>query len=300
MLKGIHPLVIICIQTIVATLIIALFVGKHSNIQKPIPPIDPKPNPYSNIKEPGDNIKWIKYLKRQEYSNPLFGPVLTDIEQHIDPSHGGKYRDHDILTWGHETTHGINSDIRNNLGKPGQNGFYCLEDCALILNEPNIKLTTVSSLVPQSVRGFRYQLYLVQQIKAWNSMPTYIMDEWVAYINGTSVGADQLKHGLHIRDNISDDAISPMEFTYYALTLCLAIKKYDPDYFKSNPEFAEFVAFNIRRSVILYRELIIHNEFKWDDKIINAFIESNDTNELKAIAIELWGQDFTNKYLLQK
>lgn len=308
MFRGYGPFVIIGVQTLTVTLIIALFVGKKSSQPAPLPPPSPpvvNPNPPPSppppdAPEPGDKVRWIKYPAKQSYNNSGFGPVLLDIERHIDPSHKGAYRDQDLLTWGHETTHGINSDIRNNLGKPGQNGFYCLEDCALVLNEPKLTITKVAPLVPRAVRGGRYQLYLVQQTSGWNDMPTYIMDEWVAYINGTSVGADQLKNGLHVRDNTSDDAIAPMEFTYYALALCSAVKKYDPDYFRTNPDFAEFVAFNIRRSVILYRELITEEKFRWDDSLVSTFISSAETADLKAVAVELWGQEFVNKYLLQK
>lgn len=47
---------IIGVQTLVAALIIALFVGKHSNTPKPLPPVV---NP----------VKWIKYPKKQNYKN---------------------------------------------------------------------------------------------------------------------------------------------------------------------------------------------------------------------------------------
>jgi hypothetical protein len=301
--KVINPLVSIVIQTFLVILIIALFVGKLT-ISSPLPPVidplpvNPIPKPVDH--EPGDHVEWIKYPKKKNYTNTAFGPVLIDIEQHIDPSHGGAYRDDDLLTWGHETTHGINRDIRINIGKVGQNGFYCLEDRAIVLNDPKLTITNVASLIPNIIRGSRYNLYLIDQAGQWDDMPTYLLDEWTAYINGTTVGADQLKHGLHVRDNKSDDAIAPMEFTYYSLALCHAIKKYDPDYFKSNPNFTEFVAFNIRRSVLVYREVINDEKFNWETTLIDSFINSPETNDLKNIAIELWGQDFANKYLLKK
>lgn len=43
-----------------------------------------------------------------------YGPVVTDIEQHLYFGH--PYRDNDKITWVHEGTHGINSLLRENTG----------------------------------------------------------------------------------------------------------------------------------------------------------------------------------------
>lgn len=305
---------VIGVQTLIATLIIALVAGKPVNKPQPItpqPPMvepvkpdeprPPNPAPPAPKAEPGDNVKWVSYQKKQDFKDADCGPVLTDIEQHIDPKHKGQYRfPKDLTTWGHETTHGINSDLRMSTGKVGVNGFYCLENRAYILPEPKLTISDVAPLVPKAVRGSRYDLYLFKQAKDWNDMPTYIMDEWVAYTNGCEVGADQIRNNLKGQDNTSDEAIGPMEFTYYTLALCQAIKKHDPDYFKNNPNFSEFVAFNVRRAVKVHKELIVHEKFKWDTKLITTFIESEETADLKAMAVELWGKAFVDKYLLNK
>lgn len=311
MSKANNPIVTIGVFTVVATLIIALIAGKPQPNPRPTPPpvvgpvnpVPPRPvppEPPRPTAEPGDNVPWINYPPRKTFSDPTCGPVLTDIERHIDPKHGTQYRFKDLTVWGHETTHGVNSDIRMTIAKHGQNGFYCLDNRAMVLTEPRCRITDVAPLVPQAVRGGRYNLYLVQQARSWNDMPTYILDEWVAYINGCEVAADQIRNGLFIQDGKSDEAISVMEFSYYALALCKAIKENDPTYFASHPEFAEFVAFNVRRSARLFRELIVDEHFSWDDQLITTFIESDATADLKAVAAELWGRDFAAKYLLTK
>jgi hypothetical protein len=307
---------LIGLQTVIFTLIIAWFQGISHKQPVPVPPGPPPivnppqpgpptpapPVPPAPAREPGDGVPWVEYKTKQNTTNAGWGKVLTDIQQHLDPKHGNTYFSNDHITHGHETTHGINSDIRNNLGKRGQNGFYCLEGRAMLLYEPSLRIRQVAPLVPQSVRGGRYQLYLVQQAGQWDDMPTYIFDEWVAYINGTTVGIDQIKNNLKGRGSgsTSDDAIAPMEFTYYALALCRAVKQHDTNYFKANPEFSEFVSFNVRRSALAFREAIQMKEFQWETKLIDNFISSADAQPLRDIAVELWGEAFCKKYLFTK
>ena len=305
MKNGMSPLVKVVSLTILAIFIIALFRGflpSHPRQTAPLPPpiTNPLPIPTQPLPstEHGDNVPWIAYTPKTSTTDNRWGAILTDIEQHLNPKHGKTYYSSDNITHGHETTHGINSDIRMALGGTGKNGFYCLHNRAIVLTDPKCRISDVAPLIPQSLRGSRYNLYLVQQAHSWNDMPTYIFDEWVAYINGTEVGIDQVKHGLYNgRGSSSDDAIAPMEFTYYALALCQTVKQKDQEYFKQHPEFSEFIAFNIRRSVLAFREAIQMKEFNWETKLIDTFISNQESHELRAIAVELWGQAFVNKYL---
>ena len=305
--KRVNSVVIILLPAAAVLVVIASLAGKPPPrvAVAPAPPVvitptrpEVKPLPPPRA-EPGDKVKWVRHEATQEFSDDRCGPVLTDIERHISPVHNGYYRDADPLTWGHETTHGINSDLRAKLARPGQNAFYCLEGKAIVLSNPKLTIRDVAAVVPPGLRGGRYNTYLASQT-GWNDTPTYILDEWVAYTNGTAVGADQWKNGKVGRAGRSDDAVSPMEFTYYTLALCVAIKKHDPGYFKNNPEFSEFVAFNIRRSVGLFRELIREENFAWDAGLVDTFTRNGEAAELKAVADELWGKDFVDKYLRVK
>jgi hypothetical protein len=157
----------------------------------------------------------------------------------------------------------------------------------------------VAPLIPQNLRSTRYRLYLISQARSWNNQPTYLFDEWVAYINGTEAGIDQVNKGLlHHSNYSSDDGIAPMEFMYYCLAFCLAVKQRDPGYFQAHPEFSEFVAFNVRRSVNCYRTAIKMPEFHWSETIIHNFQTSAEAKPLRDIALELWGQKFCQEYLL--
>jgi len=338
MTKETNPLAMIGLFTVLAIVMIALWQGilpqdKPFTPPQPPPivgPVTPPAPPVRPATEPGDNLKWITYSAKKSVGDKRWGPVLTDIEQHIDPKHGKTYYSTDNITHGHETTHGINSDIRNSLGGVGKNGFYCLENRAFLLTDPKCRISDAAPLIPKGLRGHRYNLYLIQQARDWNSIPTYIFDEWVAYINGTAVGIDQVKNGLFknratflglfaglasldselvierdseivvFKNNSSDDAIAPMEFTYYSLAVCLATKQKDPTYFQRHPEFAEFVAFNVRRSYLAYKEAIQMEQFRWDTKLIDTFITAEEARPLRELAEELWGKEFTAKYLLSR
>lgn len=111
---------------------------------------------------------------------------LGDIENRMPPGH--IYRDSDKITWGHETTHGINARLRNQYARPRGNAFYVLGNRAALIQEPPTTLTRVADAVPGYMRGRIYDLYLVNSRQWWDGEPLYMVDEWVAYCNGSAVG----------------------------------------------------------------------------------------------------------------
>lgn len=56
---------------------------------------------------------------------------------------------------------------------------------AILLTEPKTTLAQVAELVPRSLRGEVYSLYLIQMRSYWDRQPSYVFDEWVAYTNGS-------------------------------------------------------------------------------------------------------------------
>lgn len=229
--------------------------------QQQIQPLPPKPiEPKPEIKPPTKiEPEWKEYLPVRKLDPKDMGKVLTDIESHMPAGH--IYKDNDKITWGHETTHGINSNMRmkfsngvytNNVwnticGKPvfhnGRiNAFYCLENKAAVIEEPPVTIRQVAAAVPASLRGPVYNLYLVQQAGSWNNTPLYLCDEWVAYTNGSEVRRD-----LNIATR--GETVSQMiEFDVYCLTLAMLVKQtsYDDKQFKS------FLIWNIERSMDLH------------------------------------------------
>ena len=121
---------------------------------------------------------------------------MTDIVNHLPRSYGNTYYDSNRITHGHETTHGINSHLRNYKNDTGRraNGFYVLNNRGVIVPEPNMRKSAVGRYVPASLRGSRYGTY-ISGSRAWDDTPTYVLDEWVSYTNGGAVGIDLNRSG---------------------------------------------------------------------------------------------------------
>lgn len=171
------------------------------------------------------------------------GSVLSDIRSHIND--GGYYDDGDKVTSGHETTHGINSMVRNRLykGKP-INAFYCLEGKVSVLEEPRTRIEVVAREVPRSLRGGVYGLYMVEQASTWGDRALYILDEWVCYTNGSAVRKDLGMSGR------SETVLYMLEFDVYVMTLAKVLEDLEPGY--SSGGFKDFVRWNVERSMSLY------------------------------------------------
>jgi len=189
------------------------------------------------------------------------GPVVTDIESHLPASH--PYRDRDLVTWVHEGSHGIAGQLRNLYHCPG---FYVLRDRAVLLQEPNTTLSAVAARVPASLRGRGYNLYLIQQQHYFQDQPTYILDEWVAYTNGSEARA---RLSLQARGETVE---SMMEFIPYAL--CLPM----------DPQLKAFVRWQIERAVRLGR-------------VPDALQTSPDAESLRQSTRKCFGTNWTLRVL---
>lgn len=252
-----------------------------------------------NAGRPGDGVQLIDYGVQKQASDASWGAVLTDIETHLPSSYGTQYQDADKITHGHETTHGINSDIRNNrAGGIGKNGFYLLGSKGVILDEPNMRKSAVAQYVPRSLQGSRYNLYIVGQT-AWDDMPTYVFDEWVAYANGSAVGIDLVERGLW-RYGWRDGVAGTLEFVVYGLATAMAVEARAPQYWASNTQFREFVAWHARRSMQLFRKGAGMNDFKYDvqDRYYESLKSSADAEAMRAFIKRVYGQQYYDEVIL--
>ena len=119
------------------------------------------------------------------------------------------------------------------------NGFYCLEDRAVVFAEPKITIAHVAAKVPVSLRGPSYQLYLVEQRKYWNDRPLYLVDEWVAYTNGTCTGQEIGEQGWYY------ELLQAHNFSVYCAVMLSEVKQRQPDY--DLGDLKEFAKWNIKR-----------------------------------------------------
>lgn len=236
---------------------------------------------------PGTNVILLPLAAQKAAAGADWGTGLTDIVQHLPAMYGSQYDyPSDRITWAHETTHGINSHIRNYLnvtGKPA-NGFYVMRDRFALVVEPNAKLAQVGPMVPASLRGSRYQTYLVDQVNGWNDVPTYVLDEWVSYTNGSEVGVELATSGSWTtwRDGVA----GTLEFTIYALAFAAAVEAADPTYFKGYLQFREFIAWNAERAMGLYKKGAAMPVFAWapSDAYYAAWRTSSDAKQLRNFA----------------
>jgi hypothetical protein len=230
---------------------------------------------------------------QQTKSDPSWGAVLIDIAEHLPASYGDEYWDSDLMTAGHETTHGINSELRNNWNKTGKkaNGFYVLEDRAAIIVEPNIRKSDCAPFIPASLHGPRYDLYIVGQTE-WDDTPTYVFDEWTAYTNGAAVSVDLVQHGLY-HGGWTDAVFGELEFVVYSTAIAQAVQKGDPTYWSSadGTQFKEFIAFNVKRAMDNYRIGSKMSDYTWADQdtYLSNMKTSADAADWRAFVNSLFG-----------
>lgn len=129
------------------------------------------------------------------------GVLLNDIDSHMPRGH--IFSSTNLITWAHETTHGINADVRNVYMRShaGQyNAFYVTGNKSVIVKDPDGSIADVIAKMPKWLQDSTFQNYK-DRYKEWNDRPLYICDEWSAYTNGLAVQVemriDQNLEGNH-------------------------------------------------------------------------------------------------------
>jgi hypothetical protein len=188
----------------------------------------------------------------------------------------------------HESCHGINARLRTQANaKYGKgNGVYFPGGTGATFPEPKLRKSSVAAFVPQSLRGYRFPLYLLQS-HDWEDQPTYLLDEWSAYVVGAHVAVEDHQNGHRVER--SDWLSGPVEFSFYALALARAVEHYDPDYWRSHPQFKEV----IRHELALARKVYLEGQAYRDlarqgdqDKLIKRFRTAPDCAALRKFAAD--------------
>ena len=195
-------------------------------------------------------MKTIKIPSIKPYST-----VYEDVLSHCKKPETSESR----YTNAHETSHYISSELRQS--NPGKvNGFYILNDMGVIVEEPNITIKDVSEYVPINLRGMRYKLYFVDQLKYWNNNPLYILEEFNCYILGGMTAIDDFKKGVKLER--TDAVAGCFEFMIYSIALAWCIKDKDQDYWNKNIQFKDFLCFELNRAMFTYKVGRNIEEFK--------------------------------------
>ncbi|MEZ4335127.1 MAG: hypothetical protein R3B82_00675 [Sandaracinaceae bacterium] len=222
---------------------------------------------------------------QQSLSGASWGGALTDIVNHLPASYGSTYYDSDHVTYGHETSHGIHAHIRNYLNDTGAraNGFYVPGGQACLVREPMMRKSDVAAYVPSNLRWSRYSTY-VSGAASWDDTPLYVWDEWNAYVNGAEVGVERATTGLWT-SGWRGTVDGVIEFVVYGTAVAMAAEAREPGYFAREPNFLPFLAFELERSMTLFRQGQTISVMEWDEQ--DAYYERLRTSS-EAAAMRDW------------
>ena len=248
----------------------------------PQQPIENEPELQPEPEVPTPEPEWSNYEPKRDNVTGL-GDVLNDIESHMPAGH--IYRDSDKITWAHETSHGIHSHLRMKFRRDKRiNGFYLLDNKACIIEEPNTTIQATARIVPKSLRGGVYNLYMIQQARSWGDTPLYIFDEWVAYANGSACRLD-----LEIKPR-SETVLFMLEFNVYSICVAHASGSEDP-------QFKSFLMWHLERCMNLYKDSKNLGNSSRHDAYLEKIRSSNDAESWREKTRKYFGPQWTNRVL---
>lgn len=190
--------------------------------------------------------------------------------------------EHGRSTGVHETVHGINNELRNYYKtslKKNVNAFYAGEGMGVIVENPSITMKHIIPYIPKVLMGYRYNMYFVKQINDWNSVPTYPIDEWSAYIAGAECAVNDTVNSIVTEK--SDCVSGSLEFSIYCTALALAVKNNDPDYWKSNKQFKNTLQYFLIKSEKIFFEGQDIFPSEKQDRLLDNLRHHEDAKELR-------------------
>lgn len=256
----------------------------HHNHQV-VPPVNTpeiqEPEPEPSPPEPTVPV----FIEVKKFRNVSRDSVYADVLSHSNKGSFGNA--HGRSTNVHETAHRIHSYIRNSYRQGKINGFYCLNGRGVIIEEPNMRKSRIAEFLPQNLRSYRYGTYISGQ--AWDSIPLYIYDEWTAYVLGGMCNVDDVQSGRY-RGAWTDGVSGCLGFSIYAVATCMAVKKYDPNYWETNEQFRNFTIYMLHQAHETYMVGSKMDKFKWDkqDRLLKELLTSREAEPMRA---------FMNEYL---
>ena len=182
--------------------------------------------------------------KKHLETDSIYNQVMTCFTKPFGNKHGRS-------TNAHETVHGINNAISNT--RKGYRAFYVGCCRCVWLKEPNLKMKDIIPYIPTILRGYRYHLYFVSQLKSWNDVSLYPVEEWSAYISGAECAVDDHLHNMLPKES-ADSVSGALEFSIYCTALAKAVKSKDLKYWNTHPEFKNTIKFLLIKSEKVFFE----------------------------------------------
>lgn len=226
----------------------------------------------------GVEPQWIQVPVLRPMDKVKGSTVLADIESRMPAGHGYAFPAMP-MTWAHETSHGLASRLRQQQG--GRvNVLYCLNGRAAVIREPRARLSGVAALVPRSLQGPSFRLYLVEQRRYWENEPSYVLDEWTAYINGSECGRQVRENGWHY------ELLQACNFCVYSLAMAQHVTAVDPQY--DHTQLRAFIGFNLDRTLAIWKQLeasgVDDSHVRQIRAYLKTFRESDEARPLREFA----------------
>lgn len=233
---------------------------------------------------PSVSFGQFKCVECRVLQQPRGNGVLGDVTSHLNPKHGNTYYSNDLVTWVHETTHGINSDLRNAYHMPA---FYLGSGKAVLVKNPKLTLRQIADLIPGPMRKGRHNTYFVKQQKDWNDSPLYPLDEWSAYLRGAAA-AEQIPGA-----ETSDRVWAVLEFTVYGMYILRFAEQLDHGY--DSAQLAGTVKWMAECSMGIYDR---KSGSGWDRGAYLGFVRTHPhAADFREWTVKRFGKDWTYQVL---
>ena len=204
--------------------------------------------------------------------------VLGSLEDRMPSSHIYRNVD-DVDNWAHETTHGLNSQLRNKLNPRGNSVFVPDRWACSADDPPGISLSDVAKAVPKTWRGMSYDLYMRKQTQWWDDTPTYVLDEWTAYANGLHASVETGK------DAQASSVMQMTEFMGYAWALLTLEPNKDSN-------LAKFVLWFSVRTVKMLKYASGKADLSGAERHLTLLRTSDDGSRVRDFLVGLGGDEW--------
>ncbi|MEM0465334.1 MAG: thioredoxin domain-containing protein [Candidatus Pacearchaeota archaeon] len=252
---------------------------------------------------------------RYYYKNYL---ATFQDKENYEVNLGYKYSDERSTV--HETTHAINSKLRNQFSRGNKkvSAFYLFGGKFVLINKPsNLNVKNVDEFIPDKMkisasRSSSYDVYIKPNLitysftrgglekvgffNNWYDDPFFILDELNAYTNG-AIYVSNLENSISLKSEVI--SLRLCDFVVYSLALAKAIKTYDCNYWNSESGsiFRSYLVFALKRAIdaeeAQLRRLGSKNPREDALNKLNSIID----DKLKDFAIETFGEKWCKQNL---
>lgn len=221
-----------------------------------------------------------------------YSPTLQNIMSH---NINYDYNDDNPVTLVHETTHSINSFLRNTVsivqGSPpnGQNNnaFYLGDNQFELLPEPQVSISEVLTYIPNNLKIMNVLS------PGWNDKSLYILDELISYTHGANVAIELESNNMWTSKGYNNLNSKPLkgvlQSTVNALALYKAVKENDNQYINKNPKFKELIKYLVKKGIDTFKDGNKFPVFRGSEQnaLWNNLLDSGD---FKETIKELYGE----------